>query len=461
MQPSTTEVEAHDGKRLSVEVRRLTGVFTASQRFGMQITAMRQLLKTAKADATPPPQMRELAKQLGKVRKERLEAVGETLRRKLEDKFEGLAVSDSSNARSDSNATVMQPVPLELFMAYRLDQIGLSGLAAIQSELEDGCGGDQTAIAYVILYLEWKWCEEPLDVLRRALLPILVSAFEEFLAALLRIHNLCGTNATVESAIKYANKVIGGSPQKWCKAIAEIIDLKVDIAMDERWSQASEVFARRNAIIHADGKVDTKYLEQTAGQQRQPSLGSPLVCDETYNNRALALLEGLADLLVVGFSTHFAPSTNEAAEFSMARVVRALSRRHWRDALYMADAVLDGLPLDHQHHELRVNRWMALKELGECDQTDLRGEINRWSPPDNEPRYRLAKACLLDDDKGAIDAFEECRSSATSEAGELMSWPLVEVMCKGSGEFKKATLIAKAHPNPGKMGKRPKRRRGH
>ncbi len=190
--------------------------------------------------------------------------------------------------------------------------------------------------------------------------------------------------------------------------------------------------------------------------------GSARSWSETYVTDAAATFEGLADVLAVGFGARLAPNTDEAAQFAHDPVLRALRADRWHEARYMAESVLEGLPPDHDHHQLRVNLWMAKQELG-GNEVALRTEIKSWMPPaDNDPRYRLAKAALLDDEAEAIAVLDAFRTDGALNTAELQTWPLVKRLQERSPRFDKhlkLALVASKPKQPVNARRCPKHRR--
>jgi hypothetical protein len=438
-----------DGDRLSVGVRRLIGIQTARQRLDTELYSMRQLVKSMQISKSVPAEMRQLAKEIGDDRRRQAERAARQLDQQLRDDLDRVSEGEKGVATVDAADPSRVVIPPEVLVVYRLDQVGSSRIAEFQRDLEDACDGDPAAVYYAISYFHWIKREDPMNVLRRSLLPILVSDFEEFLAALVRVRYLSSVVQSasiyddVEKAVKMGKDVVSGGTQEWCNAVAEMIDLRINTLIGKDWERICEIFARRNAIIHADGRVDTRYLGRIAGQtSAQPSLGSVLVCDEDYSDDAIQLLEGLADVLAVAFAARLTPGVDGLPDFAMQPVFRALQAEHWSQAKFMADAGLQDMPDDHLHHELRVNRWMARKMLAGENQGELHEEIEVWSPPTGSSKFALAKSILLEDENGAVNALKECGATGQAAIAKLKGWPLVVYMCQQSEWFKKEFDLA-------------------
>ena len=433
-----TDPGVSDLGRFSVAGRRVMAIQSAGQFLDMQMVSVRQLMdaqvRTRKLD-----QMQELAAHLGRRRAATAERAAEKLADRVDRELEGLAAAETNQPEKAALADQGVPIPLELLVVIRTDQIGPSAMAELSRDLTQACSGDQAAINYAVAYLHWMKREDPHDVLRRALLPIMVSRFEDFLASIIRVHWLSSTRETGDNdhlvglANTAASAVVSKTPQKWASDIANRTDLVIGKVMQVRWHGVCEVFARRHAIIHAGDRFDADYQKRMGSPSNAPALGSHIRCSENYVSAALENLEGLADLIAVAFASSLAPGTDEGANFASEPVLRALQGEHWRDAEFLANHALSHLPDEHQHHELRVNRWMAESQLGEVDAERHRRDIAAWVPPGDQPATSW-RAILLGDAQAAIGALDQL---TPTEFMSVKTWPLVRSMCKTSPAFER------------------------
>jgi hypothetical protein len=164
--------------------------------------------------------------------------------------------------------------------------------------------------------------------------------------------------------------------------------------------------------------------------QQKPEVGAVLLCDFKYTSSMLDRFEFAGACLATAWIAHF---TRTAATFPLAEVytVRALDARRWRDARTIASLALKGQSPDHLHHTLRVNLWMARRELGESSAV-LESEIAAWVPPPEEPQYLAAKAALTRDEAATIDALRECESVGDVRPADMKDWPLFVDMASRS-----------------------------
>lgn len=124
-------------------------------------------------------------------------------------------------------------------------------------------------------------------------------------------------------------------------------------------------FRRSNAVVYAGGVADSAY-------------------NACLPEGVLAAIEDFAAALAVAWLARLVPESDQAVSVADGEVMRALKEQRWRDAKTMAVAALGPLGEGHSHHQLRVNLWMARRELGE-DWAKLQKKILGWEPPDDNP----------------------------------------------------------------------------
>ncbi len=438
----------------------------ARQRFALDLASIRQLASGKGPGKQETDDLRETKRQLRKEQRTRAEAaadlIGELIGHELGDKmsevFASLAASDGGD---DAGEQVVWIPHLEEIAVIALDRMGRSTASAVENRFLEVCQGDSATANYAALLYQWKHSPTPIELLRPALVTMLASGFNDFLAALLRTWKLPKTTGDysvseamdlLRKASEHATKLLSNKPSDWCRKVSEEVGVDLEKITPERWHSACEVFARRNAIVHTGGRADQRYRERVRGLPFDPpGLGAFLKCDETYVADAAETFEGLADVLAVGFGTRLAPKTDEAAHLANDAVFRALRSRRYQEARYMAESVLEGLPPDHDHHELRVNLWMAKQEQPSDNEVALRPEIKKWTPPADNPRFRLAKAALLDDEAEAIAALAALDASGTdgtTNVNELQMWPLIVRLRGRYPEFDKQFKLALGRKRP-------------
>ena len=299
---------------------------SALLRFTEQLTDFRWLLDHAARGTPPKPKtLLELGEDLTSRQRRTLEQTMESTLSALES-----IVDEQLNAHDD------EPVPTTKRYPPSLQQIVVGLIAQRRTEYEailapllKACDGDQRALSYALASFRWK-NRSYVDGLAQATIPIAVADFEQFLAELLRAWYF-EVPPSKESGIKVSDhlifqyesvdlprwaadrridKIVNAGPQEWQKRSRELEGPDIDFhGLTTDWQAFSEIFARRNALIHNGGQVDDRYLEQAPWEQL--SLGSLLTTDQAYVLVALTHLREMAEALSVAFLVKLVPESDD------------------------------------------------------------------------------------------------------------------------------------------------------
>jgi hypothetical protein len=238
------------------------------------------------------------------------------------------------------------------------------------------------------------------SVLGAALLPLLVSKTEEFLAALLRtgltLHpNSLGALPSIPNDIyeKYhvnistadvrrwqidqkVEGVIDGAPRDWQETILRWT--RIDIAqLGGDWDVIKEMIQRRHAIVHNSGRVDLEYLRKVPDRFKFGlHIGSALVSNRAYIYPILIELETWATSLANRWSKNFFKEEGSYYPLTSTRITNLQKQKRWTQALTILDSLLqEPLPSDIDLVAVaQVNRWFCMQEIGR-DSDSLGREI--------------------------------------------------------------------------------------
>lgn len=363
---------------------------------------------------------------------------------------------------TDNEQSPLHPIAPEQLAVYVMAARGKAQVGTDLAPLLEVCEDDASWLRYALAYLQWTLEEPPAERLGRALLPVVVADFEELLGALVRLWLTIDASAfgveqetaaseeptevrAVESrnrerVDKRVQRFLNDGAAVWGQTLTERIEVPL-FSPSDAWHKAVEALARRNAIVHAGGRVDSTYLRQAhlEGDQ-QPKLGTALSFDAPYVLAAIEAFERVAQLLAVGILFRLTAGSESFVEFTEDQVFQALAAAHWLDAREMARLALETCPPGHEAHELQVNFWMARRELDD-DWESLRREVEAWEPPENAPRYLLAKAALLEDEPAVLGALESYVEQGF-RVRDIAHWPLVVKMTRKSSRVKRAVALA-------------------
>ena len=438
----------------------------AKTHFAATVAEMRRLLadtahRDGPAKTDRPADLRRLGEKIPAARRRQaLQAANQAYKEMADDLISRTqaAGEDDSDAEEGRARLRRHPVPPELIVAGIIAADGPARAKGRLGRLATACEDDPLTLRYVLEHLLWEHQTPPSTVLARGLLPSLVAAFEELIGSLARVWlaqrpeargldkkpaatygELGAYESTDDLRLRALDKevrrLIDEGPKGWNEILADKLDLRLD-DLSDNWPATVEVFLRRNVIVHARGRADDKYIRLVPAEAGV-ELGELLECDAAYMRRALDLLGRLGTALASLWLVALHPRSPDAYHLAADVVIVALEEGRWRDAHVIASRALKRCPEElpgSSVSELRVNDWMARQEIGAEDHGVLRAQIERWQPPSEEPRYRVAQAALLHDPTSAIEALESCRRAGHGDLASFASWPLIKRLAGESPE---------------------------
>jgi hypothetical protein len=337
--------------------------------------------------------------------------------------------------------SVVQPEHIAVAAMMLIDESRVDQLVIPLGEAIESASDMELAEAY----LGWKLMQETPAAFLDACLPAAVSEFEELLAALLRIGQMLYPSAlganrqqtTIEDIERQggldaakaagidlrARTLVNEGVFEWPKRLRSWPGID-PTTLTASWDDFSEIFLRRNVVVHCGARTDAKYLELLPAACSRPLLGEPLHCDGDYVLRAIDKVRAVGSGLGALWLRKLRPNANHPLHRAETLVVKLLHAERWADVDRLATTFIDaqGEALD----TLLVNRWMAQRELAGSVEV-IAEEVAAWTPPDDRPRWSVARAALLDDERATVQALRTAAALGESVA-EYGSWPLLRVM---------------------------------
>ena len=438
----------------------------------MRVDALRLVAGLNVPKATKSDRLRDLERSLSE--SDRSKVVSSITR--LDDSV-GLSLqelsqpSDASKTRqSEPSIPTWLPNPEEM-VVLMMEHVGQDGIGFMQADFLDASRGDPLLTEFGIQYLQRTKTEDASELLRQSIVVLLVSGFEDFLAAMMRAHVRTSVRAAdsyednvtlLLETSKRASDIVNGGIPKWLAVVSDEYNMPVASLMSSEWDELVEVLARRNAVVHASARADASYLKRLSASGISASLGDGLTCSSDYVVRAIRSVETVADLVAVGFAVRMAPNGSELATWSNRIVVESLKKSQWAIAEHVAARILRVLSKNHEEHELEVNRWMAIQQQPTKDQAAISAEIEDWVPPIDDDRFAIAKNALQRDDVAAIQTLTRGIARHSLNPREIEDWPLIVRLRKESADFGRAFVLALAGKTPAKRARsNRKRRHGH
>jgi hypothetical protein len=318
-------------------------------------------------------------------------------------------------------------------------------------------------------------------LLGTALLPLIVSKTEEFLAALVRaglglFPRALGELPSVPNhiIIKYQRNISSSDIHRWQidQKVTEFMNqspndwrkhlerwTKIDVAyLGADWEMLKEMIQRRHAIIHNGGRADIEYLDRVAPRLRHGLyLGSPLTCNFTYIEPVLIELEAWAMGLTLRWGKHFFGGKGIDDIAVIDRVTRLERNGRWTQGLAILDSYLfEPTSADAQRVILaQINRWFCLQELGR-DSDSVQREVKAWrldesAKPQSIDYMEIGRWALLRDYGRLTTAVHKYGTGAYSSVSkrDLREMPLIKRAMQESRQFRGFMLSGGSSPqNP-------------
>jgi hypothetical protein len=189
----------------------------------------------------------------------------------------------------------------------------------------------------------------------------------------------------------------------WLKWLNSTIKLDLAPKID-CWPNVREIFARRNVIVHADGKIDRRYIEIL----KQASISTDgLHIGDSLDHSVAKLVESLecliATAVILAFSvwTRLDKAADEAAsKWELAWQEYLVDREMWT-AVRSISLHLAALPCSRATQlQGKVNGWLAQKFIAGLD--SISDEVSRWDVSGLDREFCLAQSLLLDKDDSAM-----------------------------------------------------------
>ncbi|MFY1573369.1 hypothetical protein ACN26Z_00680 [Verrucosispora sp. WMMD703] len=181
--------------------------------------------------------------------------------------------------------------------------------------------------------------------------------------------------------------------------------------MTDHWPHFAEIFARRNLVVHNDGKANQQYLSRLrdAGWTDDlPEAGNMIVVDPAYLSLALDRMTAFAALLTTGCLLQIEKGSILPIAWLSGKVQEISESGHQNAVRTITTTILRTSRgrLSRQHDlDFRIRQWIAMRQLGE--ERKMRREVEAWDIGGLEPYYVHVRAVLLEKTEYAIQSTRD------------------------------------------------------
>lgn len=227
------------------------------------------------------------------------------------------------------------------------------------------------------------------------------------------------------------DKLLSQSVAHWAKFFDKRMKIQLrTLARD--WEEFKEVIQRRHIIVHADGRISRRYLQNVSPALvdkyfRNGKIGQPTALDRDYVERALDHFEILGTLLC--FTAWLKLSKRSLPHFERILeewVYDRLRKGRWTMALAVAQEAEKNKQLsDRTRMVCRLNAWLCLKQLRRFD--EVRDNVEVFDDSALDQQFKLVRLALLDREDQFFDLLEATKGAGL-DAGAWREWPVFSEM---------------------------------
>ena len=204
----------------------------------------------------------------------------------------------------------------------------------------------------------------------------------------------------------------------------------------EYFEEFKEIYYRRNVIVHNNGKVNSSYLNGVDKiYKKNVKCGTPLNIDKEYINRAFDLV------YIILYGTILSISDIDKDSYELHDLLHDYAFQHminnnWQVSLYVYKNLMNKNTPSTSSIDLemrRINYWISLKNMYGVDK--IRAEVSNYDVSAMEGKFKVAKACLLNDFK-EINSLLQTYINNQIYPQSIENWPLF-IQYRKSSEYKK------------------------
>jgi hypothetical protein len=304
--------------------------------------------------------------------------------------------ADAGEAKEGKNATIFAPIHIDI------------------PELELGEIVRATLADYTLRPLKRE------SLVGRAFLIAAVSSFEILFSKLARV--VCQHNPsalpksdyafTLEELTQYSSidearevlitrridSLLMESIDGWAKWLGRTVSVDLSEIVGD-WKVIREIFARRNILVHADGRISARYLQVLRSASIDVTgltVGQELQVSRPYLEDALERLLALGTLLVFRIWSRLQKTgLNESAGWVVSNQNFLVRNQMWTAVQLVSDQFISVECLRSTSLALRINGWLASKRSKGVE--SIASEVSEWDTTGLARRYEMIKYLLLDE----------------------------------------------------------------
>jgi hypothetical protein len=184
----------------------------------------------------------------------------------------------------------------------------------------------------------------------------------------------------------------------WAKWLDRTVNIELTKIVDE-WPRVREIFSRRNIIVHADGKVNDRYLRDLRAvsiDTTNLSVGQKLDLPFSYLQDSLERLLAFGILLSYAvWSRLYKSELDTAVEWALSCQENLINHRLWVGT-QLISRYLESVQCRREFQlKVQINSWLARKNMNGSE--SIQEEMRQWDTSGLSAQYQMVKSLFLGD----------------------------------------------------------------
>uniref|UniRef100_B8HNJ5 Uncharacterized protein n=1 Tax=Cyanothece sp. (strain PCC 7425 / ATCC 29141) TaxID=395961 RepID=B8HNJ5_CYAP4 len=227
-------------------------------------------------------------------------------------------------------------------------------------------------------------------------------------------------------------ELMRGSFNDWVHFLKNTLKLQIDYLSVEE-GRLTEVYQRRNLLIHNGGVVNKIYMNKVPSSVRPGlKLGDSIKISQEYLDEAIDRFERFFLLVALELWKKIAQNDIDRAQIVTEIALRHLGEERWHIAEGLNLFLVNDKKLPERERLIgKINYWQSLKWANQFEK--VRQEIENEDFSAKDEVFTLAKAALLDDERRFLELLPKLLEVGKVTETDLYEWPLFRSMRETDG----------------------------
>lgn len=230
--------------------------------------------------------------------------------------------------------------------------------------------------------------------------------------------------ALVEAKVE---NIMRGSFEDWIKFLKQNVRLSMGY-LDRHIEELSEVFQRRNIIVHNGSRVNSIYISKVSPRLRTKlSIGQDLEIDESYLGESINRFEGSFILIAAEFWKQLEPEAIDRAETLNDISFQHLQAERWTVSESLSHFIKNDKKMPERQQLIgQINYWQSLKWQGRYNEIKDEAEKADFSAKDG--LFQLAIYALTEKNRVFFELLPKIIDTEKLSYESLETWPIFRQM---------------------------------